>query len=221
MACHDQQSDDLVFFVNGKKVIERQADPGELLLYYLRKKLRLSGTKYGCGVGGCGACTVMLSTYDPVAKKIRHHPANSCLLPICSLHGAAVTTVEGVGSIKNRINPIQEMEYGAWKFSLTYCHAGIISQSPQHRPVHSCFVAWQFSEGIGKNKEHCSVSIITPAWHLASSLRTTCCLCCGEACQMPWLPVWLLHSWNGDVHICFTEKPCETFHGTDNFCTGW
>uniref|UniRef100_A0A8C9L858 Aldehyde oxidase n=1 Tax=Pavo cristatus TaxID=9049 RepID=A0A8C9L858_PAVCR len=69
--------------------------------------VRLSGTKYGCGVGGCGACTVMLSTYDPVAKKIQHHPANSCLLPICSLHGAAVTTVEGVGSIKNRINPIQ------------------------------------------------------------------------------------------------------------------
>uniref|UniRef100_A0A8C9FBD5 2Fe-2S ferredoxin-type domain-containing protein n=1 Tax=Pavo cristatus TaxID=9049 RepID=A0A8C9FBD5_PAVCR len=75
---------------------------------------RLSGTKYGCGVGGCGACTVMLSTYDPVAKKIQHHPANSCLLPICSLHGAAVTTVEGVGSIKNRINPIQE--------SLAKCH---------------------------------------------------------------------------------------------------
>ncbi|NXP28878.1 AOXB oxidase, partial [Scytalopus superciliaris] len=107
MAC-PQQSDDLVFFVNGRKVIERQADPEELLLYYLRKKLRLSGTKYGCGVGGCGACTVMISTYDPVAKKIQHRPANSCLLPICSLHGAAVITVEGVGSIKTRIHPIQE-----------------------------------------------------------------------------------------------------------------
>ncbi|KFP71281.1 Aldehyde oxidase, partial [Acanthisitta chloris] len=68
----------------------------------------LLGTKYGCGVGGCGACTVMISTYDPVAKKIHHHPANSCLLPICSVHGAAVTTVEGVGSVKNRIHPIQE-----------------------------------------------------------------------------------------------------------------
>ncbi|XP_064518045.1 aldehyde oxidase 2-like isoform X1 [Pseudopipra pipra] len=107
MAC-PQQSDELVFFVNGRKVIERQADPEELLLYYLRKKLRLSGTKYGCGVGGCGACTVMISTYDPVAKLIHHRPANSCLLPLCSLHGAAVITVEGVGSIKTRIHPIQE-----------------------------------------------------------------------------------------------------------------
>ncbi|KAM9628834.1 LOW QUALITY PROTEIN: aldehyde oxidase 2-like [Morphnus guianensis] len=70
--------------------------------------VHLSGTKYGCGVGGCGACTVMISTYDPVAKQIQHRPANSCLFPICSLHGAAVTTVEGVGSIKPRIHPIQE-----------------------------------------------------------------------------------------------------------------
>ncbi|NWX40767.1 AOXB oxidase, partial [Steatornis caripensis] len=70
--------------------------------------VRLSGTKYGCGVGGCGACTIMISTYDPVAKQIQHRSANSCLLPICSLHGAAVTTVEGVGSMKTRIHPIQE-----------------------------------------------------------------------------------------------------------------
>ncbi|KAM9548268.1 aldehyde oxidase 2-like [Guaruba guarouba] len=113
MAC-PQPSDELVFFVNGRKVTERQADPEELLLCYLRKKLHLSGTKYGCGIGGCGACTVMISTYDPVAKQIQHHPANSCLLPICSLHGAAVTTVEGVGSINDRIHPIQ--------VSLPKCH---------------------------------------------------------------------------------------------------
>ncbi|XP_039243434.1 aldehyde oxidase 3-like [Pipra filicauda] len=50
----------------------------------------------------------MISTYDPVAKLIHHRPANSCLLPLCSLHGAAVITVEGVGSIKTRIHPIQE-----------------------------------------------------------------------------------------------------------------
>ncbi|KAM7096812.1 LOW QUALITY PROTEIN: aldehyde oxidase 2-like [Ciconia maguari] len=107
MAC-PQQSDELVFFVNGRKVIERQADPQELLLYYLRKNLCLSGTKYGCGVGGCGVCTVMISTCNPVAKQIQHRPANSCLLPISSLHGAAVTTVDGVGSIKIRIHPTQE-----------------------------------------------------------------------------------------------------------------
>ncbi|XP_030901675.2 aldehyde oxidase-like isoform X1 [Melopsittacus undulatus] len=123
---YPQPSDELVFFVNGRKVTERQADPEELLLYYLRKKLRLSGTKYGCGVGGCGACTVMISTYDPVAKQIQHHPANSCLLPICSLHGAAVTTVEGVGSIKARIHPIQERLAKCHGSQCGFCTPGMV-----------------------------------------------------------------------------------------------
>uniref|UniRef100_A0A8C3JWK8 Aldehyde oxidase n=1 Tax=Calidris pygmaea TaxID=425635 RepID=A0A8C3JWK8_9CHAR len=131
MAC-PQQSDELIFFVNGRKVIERQADPEELLLYYLRKKhilflnFRLSGTKYGCGIGGCGACTVMISTYDPVAKQIQHRPANSCLLPICSLHGAAVTTVEGVGSIKTRIHPIQERLAKCHGSQCGFCTPGMV-----------------------------------------------------------------------------------------------
>ncbi|NWQ87018.1 AOXB oxidase, partial [Burhinus bistriatus] len=86
----------------------------------------LSGTKYGCGVGGCGACTVMISTYDPVAKQIQHHPANACLLPICSLHGAAVTTVEGVGSIKTRIHPIQERLAKCHGSQCGFCTPGMV-----------------------------------------------------------------------------------------------
>ncbi|NWY50174.1 AOXB oxidase, partial [Chionis minor] len=88
--------------------------------------VRLSGTKYGCGVGGCGACTVMISTYDPVAKQIEHRPANSCLLPICSLHGAAVTTVEGVGSIKTRIHPIQERLAKCHGSQCGFCTPGMV-----------------------------------------------------------------------------------------------
>ncbi|XP_076406611.1 aldehyde oxidase 3-like isoform X4 [Peromyscus maniculatus bairdii] len=102
-----KESDELVFFVNGKKVIERNADPEVNLLFYLRKVIRLTGTKYGCGGGGCGACTVMVSRYDPVFKKISHFSIAACLVPICSLHGAAVTTVEGIGSTKTRIHPVQ------------------------------------------------------------------------------------------------------------------
>uniref|UniRef100_A0A8C3JSV9 Aldehyde oxidase n=1 Tax=Calidris pygmaea TaxID=425635 RepID=A0A8C3JSV9_9CHAR len=86
----------------------------------------LSGTKYGCGIGGCGACTVMISTYDPVAKQIQHRPANSCLLPICSLHGAAVTTVEGVGSIKTRIHPIQERLAKCHGSQCGFCTPGMV-----------------------------------------------------------------------------------------------
>lgn len=100
-------SDELIFFVNGRKVIEKNADPEVNLLHYLRKVLHLTGTKYSCGEGGCGACTVMVSRYNPKTKKIRHYSVTACLVPICSLYGAAVTTVEGVGCIKTRIHPVQ------------------------------------------------------------------------------------------------------------------
>uniref|UniRef100_A0A669QKW2 FAD-binding PCMH-type domain-containing protein n=1 Tax=Phasianus colchicus TaxID=9054 RepID=A0A669QKW2_PHACC len=56
----------------------------------------------------------------------RHHPANSCLLPICSLHGAAVTTVEGVGSLKNRINPIQERLAKCHGSQCGFCTPGMV-----------------------------------------------------------------------------------------------
>ncbi|CAO2615978.1 Aldehyde oxidase 4 [Lemmus lemmus] len=68
-------SDELIFFVNGRKVVEKSPDPEVNLLFYLRKVhilFRLTGTKYGCGGGGCGACTVMVSRYDPKSKKIQY-----------------------------------------------------------------------------------------------------------------------------------------------------
>ncbi|NXX95379.1 AOXA oxidase, partial [Centropus bengalensis] len=86
----------------------------------------LTGTKYGCGEGGCGACTVMISTYEPALKKIRHYSANACLLPICSLYGAAVTTVEGVGSTKTRIHPVQERLAKCHGSQCGFCTPGMV-----------------------------------------------------------------------------------------------
>ncbi|XP_066201736.1 aldehyde oxidase 4-like [Saccopteryx leptura] len=119
-------SDELIFFVNGKKVTEKSADPEVNLLFYLRRVLHLTGTKYGCGGGGCGACTVMVSRYDPKNKKIRHYPVTACLVPICSLHGAAVTTAEGVGSIKTRIHPVQERLAKCHGTQCGFCSPGMV-----------------------------------------------------------------------------------------------
>uniref|UniRef100_A0A4W2ITU7 xanthine dehydrogenase n=1 Tax=Bos indicus x Bos taurus TaxID=30522 RepID=A0A4W2ITU7_BOBOX len=119
-------SDELIFFVNGRKVIEKNADPEVYLLFYLRKILHLTGTKYSCGSGGCGACTVMVSRYDPKTKKIHHYPVTACLVPICSLHGAAVTTVEGVGSIKTRIHPVQERLAKCHGTQCGFCSPGMV-----------------------------------------------------------------------------------------------
>lgn len=65
------------------------ADPDAPLLYILRNDLRLNGPKYGCGLGQCGACTVLV---DGV-------PARSCVVPVGAVVGREVTTLEGLGSV--------------------------------------------------------------------------------------------------------------------------
>uniref|UniRef100_A0A3B4UPP3 xanthine dehydrogenase n=1 Tax=Seriola dumerili TaxID=41447 RepID=A0A3B4UPP3_SERDU len=108
------------------QVTENHADPETMLLSFLREKLRLTGTKYGCGGGGCGACTVMVSRYQPASKTIIHYSANACLLPLCQLHGAAVTTVEGIGSTKTRIHPVQERIAKAHGSQCGFCTPGMV-----------------------------------------------------------------------------------------------
>ncbi|XP_075036208.1 aldehyde oxidase 1-like [Mixophyes fleayi] len=121
-----QSSDELIFYVNGRKMVEKHPDPEVMLLPYLRKNLRLTGTKYGCGGGGCGACTVMISTIHPISKKILHYPATACLLPICSLYGMAVTTTEGIGNSASRLHPVQERLAKAHGSQCGFCSPGMV-----------------------------------------------------------------------------------------------
>ncbi|XP_054835162.1 xanthine dehydrogenase/oxidase isoform X1 [Eublepharis macularius] len=120
------EKDELVFFINGKKVVEKNVDPETTLLTYLRRKLGLCGTKLGCGEGGCGACTVMISKFDCFQKKIIHYSANACLFPICALHHVAVTTVEGIGSTKTRLHPVQERIAKSHGSQCGFCTPGIV-----------------------------------------------------------------------------------------------
>ncbi|XP_053568605.1 xanthine dehydrogenase/oxidase [Bombina bombina] len=122
----DNSTEELIFYVNGKKVIEKNADPKMTLLTYLRRKLGLPGTKLGCGEGGCGACTVMISHFNQFKKKIVHYSINACLAPICSLHHCAVTTVEGIGSTKTRLHPVQERIAKCHGSQCGFCTPGIV-----------------------------------------------------------------------------------------------
>lgn len=65
------------------------------------------GTKLGCGEGGCGACTVMVSHFDPLEKKIVHRSVNACLAPLYSVEGMHVVTVEGIGNRRDGLHPVQ------------------------------------------------------------------------------------------------------------------
>ncbi|XP_028281008.1 aldehyde oxidase 5 isoform X2 [Parambassis ranga] len=117
---------ELVFFVNGRKVVEKEADPEEVLLSFLRRKVGLTGTKYGCGGGGCGACTVMVSRYDRTQERVLHYTVNACLQPIVTLHGAAVVTVEGIGSTKTKLHPVQERIAKAHGSQCGFCTPGMV-----------------------------------------------------------------------------------------------
>ncbi|CAN2389154.1 heptaldehyde:oxygen oxidoreductase activity [Pristimantis euphronides] len=150
------ESDQLLFYVNGSKILEKNADPEVMLLPYLRKKLLLTGTKYGCGGGGCGACTVMVSTINPVTKKIIHYSANACLLPICSLHGAAITTVEGIGSSTSRLHPVQERIAKAHGSQCGFCTPGMVMSMYSLLRNHPHPTMEQINEALGGNLCRCT-----------------------------------------------------------------
>nr|AXP99045.1 aldehyde oxidase [Eremias argus] len=68
----------------------------------------------------------MISRYEPVAKKIVHYSANACLIPICSLHGSAVITVEGIGNTETRIHPVQERIAKSHGSQCGFCTPGMV-----------------------------------------------------------------------------------------------
>src|ERR1700679_1615159 len=86
----DSYSNELIFWLNGEKVTITNPDPTVMLTDYLHDK-GVTGTKVGCGQGGCGACTVMISHRDALDGKDVHRAINACLRPLCALDGMMVT----------------------------------------------------------------------------------------------------------------------------------
>jgi len=88
------------------------------LLYVLRDELFLSGTKYGCGEGQCGACTVLIAGA----------PRRSCQIPVSAAVGKPVTTIEGLEK-DGRLHPVQQAFLDAGAFQCAYCTSGMIMSS--------------------------------------------------------------------------------------------
>jgi aerobic-type carbon monoxide dehydrogenase small subunit (CoxS/CutS family) len=95
-----------------------ESDPERPLLYVLRDELDLTGAKYGCGEGQCGACTVLL---DGAAVR-------SCLTPLKAAQGKQVTTIESLEQ-NGRLHPVQEAFIDADAMQCGYCTAGMIMSS--------------------------------------------------------------------------------------------
>lgn len=116
--------DTLRFYLNGTRVVLDEVDPEITLLEYLRG-IGLTGTKLGCGEGGCGACTVVVSQYNPTTKQIYHASVNACLAPLASVDGKHVITIEGIGNVK-KPHPAQERVAKGNGSQCGFCTPGIV-----------------------------------------------------------------------------------------------
>ncbi len=105
---------ELTLHVNGAELRVR-AVADEPLLWVLRNRLRLTGTKYGCGEGQCGACTVLLNG----------QATRSCLTPISAALGAEVTTIEGLEQ-HGTLSPVQQAFLDEGAYQCGYCTSGMV-----------------------------------------------------------------------------------------------
>lgn len=115
----------LDFFVNGRRVTVTDAEPHHTLLWFLRDRLGLTGTKLGCGEGGCGACTVTVAHFDAASKGVVYRAVNACLAPLCSVDGCSVTTVEGIGTTREP-HPVQQRIAELHGSQCGFCTPGIV-----------------------------------------------------------------------------------------------
>ncbi len=101
--------------VNGKQ-LSVDVDPSTPLLWVLRDHLHLIGTKYGCGAGACGACTVHLNG----------NALRSCQLPISAVGTQAITTIEGIAPSETEMHPVQKAWLELDVAQCGYCQTGQI-----------------------------------------------------------------------------------------------
>ena len=105
----------LSFRINSEDV-SFDGDPGTPLLWVVRDHLKLRGTKFGCGIGQCGACTVHV---DGAAQR-------SCVTPVSAIKGRNITTIEGLAPSDDSLHPVQQAWLEHDVPQCGYCQAGQI-----------------------------------------------------------------------------------------------
>src|SRR5438552_12849987 len=131
--------------VNGLAVTVDSWDAGQPLLYVLRNALELHGTKFGCGLGQCGACTVLVD-----GKATR-----SCITSVKQAEGRAITTIEGLGTT-DRPDPVQAAFIAEQAAQCGYCTNGMVmtAKSLLNQTPHPN--AEQVKQGLARNLCRCA-----------------------------------------------------------------
>jgi isoquinoline 1-oxidoreductase alpha subunit len=105
----------LSFTLNGEATTV-DAPPNMPLLWVLREKLQLTGTKFGCGIAACGACTVHI---NGIATR-------TCVLPAAAVDGAEIKTIEGVASKSGKLSAVQAAWIDHQAPQCGYCQSGMV-----------------------------------------------------------------------------------------------
>ncbi|KAK9665710.1 hypothetical protein RND81_14G130200 [Saponaria officinalis] len=151
-----KESNEAIIYVNGVRRVIPDGLAHLTLLEYLRD-VGLTGTKLGCGEGGCGACTVMVSYFDQRRKSCVHQAVNACLAPLYSVEGMHVITVEGIGNRKIGLHPVQESLASSHGSQCGFCTPGFVMsmyallRSSQNSPTEE-----QIEESLAGNLCRCT-----------------------------------------------------------------
>ena len=149
------------FFVNGEQV-DFRADPDTPLLWALRDHLGLTGAKFGCGAGLCGACTVHLD-----GQAIR-----SCVTPVSSIEGKRIVTIEGIDNTSRA--RVYEAVQAAWidkdVVQCGYCQPGQVMSAVALLQKHASPTDAQIDEAMNGNLCRCGTyQRIREAIHTAAA----------------------------------------------------
>ncbi|KAK6235323.1 hypothetical protein SCA6_010660 [Theobroma cacao] len=164
----ETRKDSLVFAVNGQRFELSNVDPSTTLIEFLRYQTPFKSVKLSCGEGGCGACVVLLSKYDPVLDQVEDFTVSSCLTLLCSVNGCSITTAEGVGNSKDGFHAIQERFAGFHASQCGFCTPGMCvslfsalvtadkTNRPEPRPGFSKLTVAEAEKAISGNLCRCT-----------------------------------------------------------------
>jgi isoquinoline 1-oxidoreductase alpha subunit len=120
-------------------------EPDRPLLEVVREDLGLTGTKYGCGEGQCGACTVLLDS----------KPIFSCVTPVRAAQGRKIVTIEGLAA-GGKLHPVQQAFLDEGAMQCGYCTPGIVLRTVALLEGHPRPTEGQIIEGLNGNLCRCS-----------------------------------------------------------------
>ena len=144
------------FFLNGRP-IDFDGDPQTPLLWVIRDFAELTGTKYGCGVALCGACTV----------HVDGEPTRCCVLPVESITGRQITTIEGLS--KDRSHPVQKAWIEKDVPQCGYCQSGMVMAVAALLKQHPHPTETQIDQGVTNLCRCATYHRIREAIHVAAN----------------------------------------------------